>query len=151
MSLYGAEFIQNINEHLGIFKEPPIDVQFHPYGYLTLASEECAKTLQDNSRVQNFLGARNVILSAKEIKSRFPWISTDGIELGCLGLEKEGWFDPWLLLNAFRQKGLSMGVDYVAAEAIGFHFELKTDVFIAGCDGPFEDLEYLVVNLFYVL
>jgi len=26
------------------------------------------------------------------------------------GLENEGWFDPWSLLNAFRRKAMSLGV-----------------------------------------
>ncbi|XP_031838059.1 FAD-dependent oxidoreductase domain-containing protein 1 [Nomia melanderi] len=120
MSLFGAEFLRNINSYLGIEGEPRIDPYFHPYGYLMLASEKGAETLQQNSKLQNFLGANNIILNESRLKSMFPWLNTDGVALGCLGLQKEGWFDPWSLLCAFKKKALYLGVEYAYAEAIGF-------------------------------
>ncbi|XP_046838305.1 FAD-dependent oxidoreductase domain-containing protein 1 [Vespa crabro] len=123
MSLFGAEFIRNINNYLGIEGEPPVDIQFHPYGYLMLASELSGETLIENSKIQNILGANNIILSPKKLKERFPWLNTDGISVGCFGLEKEGWFDPWLFLCAFKKKAISLGVEYINAKAIGFEFE----------------------------
>ena len=39
------------------------------------------------------------ILTAKQIKRKFPWLRTDDIALGCYGYESEGWFDPWALLT----------------------------------------------------
>lgn len=123
MSLFGAEFIRDINNYLAIEGEPPVDIQFHPYGYLMLASELNAETLIENSKVQNALGANNIILSPKNLKERFPWLNTDGISVGCFGLEKEGWFDPWLYLCAFKKKAISLGVEYINAKAIGFEFE----------------------------
>lgn len=123
MSLFGAEFLRNINEYLGIQGEPAIDPYFHPYGYLTLASERTAETLIENSKLQNFLGAKNIILSAAKLKSMFPWINTEDIELGCLGLEKEGWFDPWVLLSAFKKKALQLGARYINGEAQDFTYK----------------------------
>ncbi|XP_035727155.1 FAD-dependent oxidoreductase domain-containing protein 1-like [Vespa mandarinia] len=123
MSLFGAEFIRNINNYLGIEGEPPVDIQFHPYGYLMLASELSGETLIENSKIQNILGANNIILSPKQLKERFPWLNTDDISVGCFGLEKEGWFDPWLFLCAFKKKAISLGVEYINAKAIGFEFE----------------------------
>lgn len=123
MSLFGAEFIRNINNYLGIEGEPPVDIQFHPYGYLMLASESGAETLIENSKVQNALGANNIILPSKKLKERFPWLNTDDISVGCLGLEKEGWFDPWLFLCAFKKKAISLGVEYITAKAVGFELE----------------------------
>ncbi|XP_076765384.1 FAD-dependent oxidoreductase domain-containing protein 1 [Xylocopa sonorina] len=120
MSLFGAEFIRNINGYLGIEGEPPIDVAFHPYGYLMLASEKEAEVLIQNSKLQNFLGAKNIILSPDKLKNMFPWLNTNGIEIGCLGLEKEGWFDPWALLSAFKKKAMVLGAEYITAEATGF-------------------------------
>ena len=34
----------------------------------------------------------------------------------CAGVRNEGWFDPWLLLSAFKKKVLSMGVQYITGE-----------------------------------
>ncbi|XP_071567708.1 FAD-dependent oxidoreductase domain-containing protein 1 [Temnothorax nylanderi] len=129
MSLYGAEFVRNINEHLSVPGEPPIDVNYHPYGYLLLATEEGAETLVQNSKLQNSLGAKNVILTAEKLKRMFPWINTDGIAAGCLGLEKEGWFDPWSLLCAFKKKASHLGVQYVNAEAKAFKYRTLPGVY----------------------
>ncbi|CAD1472893.1 unnamed protein product, partial [Heterotrigona itama] len=123
MSLFGAEFLRNVNSYLGIEGEPPVDVSFHPYGYLTLASEKGAATLAENSKLQNFLGAKNILLSPAKLKDVFPWINTEGIELGCLGLEKEGWFDPWALLSAFKKKAIILGAKYISGEVQGFFYK----------------------------
>ncbi|XP_011867188.1 PREDICTED: FAD-dependent oxidoreductase domain-containing protein 1-like isoform X2 [Vollenhovia emeryi] len=122
MSLYGAEFLRNINEHLSVPGDQPIDVNFHPYGYLVLATEAGAETLVQSSKLQNSLGAKNIVLTAEKLKSMFPWINTDGIAAGCLGLEKEGWFDPWSLLCAFKKKATHLGAQYVNAEVKAFQY-----------------------------
>ena len=60
-----------------------------------------------------------VLLSLGDLAARFPWLSTDGIALGSLGLAREGWFDGYALMRAFRRKAESLGVEYLAAEVIG--------------------------------
>lgn len=122
MSLYGAEFLRNINKHLGIPGQPPIDVSFHPYGYLVLASEESAEILVQNSKLQNSLGAKNTVLTQEKLKRTFPWLNTDGIAAGCLGLEKEGWFDPWSLLCALKNKAIYLGTQYLHGEVKAFKY-----------------------------
>ncbi|KYQ52523.1 FAD-dependent oxidoreductase domain-containing protein 1 [Trachymyrmex zeteki] len=126
MSLYGAEFLRNINEHLSVPGESPIDVNFHPYGYLILATEAGAETLVQNSKLQNSLGAKNVVFTKEKLKHMFPWINTDGIAAGCLGLEKEGWFDPWSLLCALKKKATYLGAQYINAEIKTDDGEIKT-------------------------
>lgn len=122
MSLYSAEFLRNINEYLNIPGESPIDLNFHPYGYLILATEASAETLVQNSKLQNSLGAKNTVLTAEKLKRTFPWINTDGIAAGCLGLEKEGWFDPWSLLCALKNKASHLGAQYINAEVKAFQY-----------------------------
>lgn len=78
MSLYAADFLREIKQHLG----KHVDVNFVPHGYLFLATEEGAQQLQENSILQNRLGAKNVILTKKKLKSQFPWLNVDDIELG---------------------------------------------------------------------
>ncbi|XP_015604103.1 FAD-dependent oxidoreductase domain-containing protein 1 [Cephus cinctus] len=145
MSLFGSEFLRNINDYLGVEGFADVDVQFQPHGYLFLASEAGAETLQTNSKLQNSLGARNVILSPQMLRDKFPWINTEGIALGCLGLEKEGWFDPWSLLFGFKRKALSLGVDYIDGEAVDFIFVNKTQV--VSDDPFFSTPQELVVRL----
>lgn len=87
-----------------------------------LASEKGAETLIENSKLQNFLGARNILLPRYKLGNMFPWLNAKDVALGCLGLEKEGWFDPWTLLCAFKKKALILGAEYAYAEATGFTY-----------------------------
>lgn len=130
MSLYGSDFIRDIKYHLG----DDVDVQFTPHGYLMLATEETAEVLKRNSRLQNELGAKNEILSAKKLKEKFPYLNTDGIELGCHGLEREGWFDPWALLMGFKKRAIQLGGHYVNGEVVGFNFRDQHDIETPGVD-----------------
>ena len=43
---------------------------------------------------------------------RFPWINTEDLVAGSLGLRHEGWLDPYSLLQAFRRKAMALGADY---------------------------------------
>ncbi|XP_012149506.1 FAD-dependent oxidoreductase domain-containing protein 1 isoform X2 [Megachile rotundata] len=123
MSLFGAEFIRNINDYLGVGENTLIDPYFQPNGYLMLASKEGAEVLSQNSKLQNFLGAKNILLTAQKLKDMFSWLNTEDIELGCLGLEKEGWFDPWAFLSAIKKKAMVLGAEYITAEAQGFAYK----------------------------
>ncbi|XP_012821381.1 FAD-dependent oxidoreductase domain-containing protein 1 isoform X1 [Xenopus tropicalis] len=120
MSLFSAQFLRNINEHLGVVNEDHIDIQFNPSGYLFLASEEGATVMEENYNVQRECGAQVTLLSPHQLKKKFPWVNTNGVALASYGLENEGWFDPWTLLNAFRRKALSMGVYHCHGEVTDF-------------------------------
>ncbi|XP_044227478.1 FAD-dependent oxidoreductase domain-containing protein 1 [Thunnus albacares] len=120
LSLASADFMRNINEHLGVVNEDPVDLQFNQSGYLFLASEEVAHIMEENYSTQRYAGAKVSLLSPTQLKEKFPWINTDGVALASYGLENEGWFDPWTLLNAFRRKAISMGVVQCCGEVTGF-------------------------------
>lgn len=78
MSLYAADFFRDIRYYLG----KHVNLNFVPHGYLFLATEKGAQLLEENSLLQNRLGAKNMILTKKKLKSRFPWLNTDDIALG---------------------------------------------------------------------
>lgn len=52
MSMFGAEFLRNIKQHLSVEGQDAPDVQFTPNGYLFLASEKGAAQLQTNAKLQ---------------------------------------------------------------------------------------------------
>ncbi|CAK6964546.1 FAD-dependent oxidoreductase domain-containing protein 1 isoform X2 [Scomber scombrus] len=120
LSLASADFMRNINEHLSVMNEDPVDLQFNQSGYLFLASEEVAHIMEENYSTQRQAGAKVSLLSPTQLKEKFPWINTDGVVLASYGLENEGWFDPWTLLNAFKRKAMSMGVIQCCGEVTGF-------------------------------
>ncbi|RXN18877.1 FAD-dependent oxidoreductase domain-containing 1 [Labeo rohita] len=106
--------------HLSVVNEDPVDLQFNHSGYLFLASEKSAHIMEENYRTQRYAGAKVTLLSPSQLKERYPWMNTDGVALASLGLENEGWFDPWSLLTALRRKAVSMGVHQCFGEVTGF-------------------------------
>ncbi|XP_060536227.1 FAD-dependent oxidoreductase domain-containing protein 1-like [Cylas formicarius] len=128
MSLYGAEFIRTLKKRFG----PNAEVNFTPHGYLVLASENGAEQLVNNSKLQNELGAMNILLNRDMIKERFPWMNVTDVELGCLGVEKEGWFDPWSMLHLLKNGAVNLGTQYIHGEAVDFVHEERRDIVIEG-------------------
>ncbi|KAM9331698.1 FAD-dependent oxidoreductase domain-containing protein 1 [Pholidichthys leucotaenia] len=122
LSLASADFMRNINDHLDVLNEEPVDIQFNHSGYLFLASEHGAHIMEENYSIQRDAGAKVCLLSPTQLKEKFPWINTDGVAVASYGLENEGWFDPWSLLNAFKRKALSMGVIQCCGEVTDFKY-----------------------------
>ncbi|NWY15070.1 FXRD1 protein, partial [Aphelocoma coerulescens] len=120
MSRFSASFLRDINEHLGVPNESPIDIQFQPSGYLFLASPQSAAALEATAQLQRDEGAQVTLLSPTQLKAKFPWINTEDVAVASYGLEDEGWFDPWTLLNAFRRKATSLGVQSCSGEVRAF-------------------------------
>ena len=113
-SAFGVEFIKQAKSEFGVLG----DVSFCENGYLIMASHAAADALRANHETQCSLGAKNVLLTPDEISRRFPWMSDEGVALGCLGLSGEGWFDPHSLLNLYITEAKASGVDYIADEAV---------------------------------
>nr|XP_040036624.1 FAD-dependent oxidoreductase domain-containing protein 1 [Gasterosteus aculeatus aculeatus] len=125
LSLASAHFMRNINEHLGVLNEDPVDLQFNHSGYLFLATEKAAHIMEENYSTQRKAGAEVSLLSPDQLRGKFPWINTDGVALASYGLQNEGWFDPWTLLNAFRRKAISMGAIQCCGEVTDFKYTTK--------------------------
>lgn len=118
ISQFGIEFLRDIGARLQVHGEPP-DIGLVEAGYLYLASPAGEAVLRDNHAVQRSMGADVALLTPDALRERFPWLCTDGVTLGSLGLSAEGWFDGYSLLQALRRKAQAQGVRYVQAEAVG--------------------------------
>ncbi|MED6240694.1 FAD-dependent oxidoreductase domain-containing protein 1 [Ataeniobius toweri] len=89
LSLASADFMRNINEHLSVVNEDPVDLQFNQSGYLFLASEEVAHIMEQNYDTQRLAGAKVSLLSPQQVKKKFPWINTEGVVLASYGDYKQ--------------------------------------------------------------
>ena len=118
LSRFGIDFLRQADRHLAVDGEPA-QVGYMERPYLFLASAEGRAILEANHHVQTGMGAPIALLEPKELRARFPWINTDGIVLGSLGVKDEGWFDGYGLLQAFRKKARSLGVEYRAEQVVG--------------------------------
>lgn len=111
ISQFGSEFIQHIGDWLAIDGETP-QVDFVEGGYLFLASAAGEAVLRAKHAVQTGLGADVALLDPAALQARFPWLATDDLAAGSLGLSGEGWLDAYSLLRAFRRKAISLGAEY---------------------------------------
>ncbi|MEW6123111.1 MAG: FAD-binding oxidoreductase [Pseudomonadota bacterium] len=118
ISLYGIAFLRDIGARLAVDGERP-DIGLTEGGYLFLATQAGAPAMRAGQAMQAGLGADIALLDPHALAARFPWLSTEGVALGSLGLSGEGWFDGYGLMQAFRRKARSLGVTYEAARAVG--------------------------------
>ena len=118
ISQYGIEFLRRAGELLAVDGVRPL-VSVNEAGYLITAPPEGVDILTRNHELQTSLGAKIALLSPTELRSRFPWLATDDLGAGCLGLEGEGWLDGYLLLQALRSRARAGGAAYLADEVTG--------------------------------
>ena len=119
ISRFGVELIKDLDRWLGVDGAPPPEIDFVEGGYLFLATPPGLTVLRQNHAVQRERGVNVVLLDPGELVARFPWLRVDGLAGGSLGLADEGWFDAYALLQAFRRKARSLGVEYVAGTVAG--------------------------------
>ncbi|XP_054381383.1 FAD-dependent oxidoreductase domain-containing protein 1 isoform X10 [Pongo abelii] len=76
--------------------------------------------MESNVKVQRQVGAKISLMSPDQLRNKFPWINTEGVALASYGMEDEGWFDPWCLLQGLRRKVQSLGVLFCQGEVTRF-------------------------------
>ena len=118
ISRFGVELIKHLDRYLAVDGQVP-DVDFVENGYLFLATDAGLSTLEHNHAVQRGLDVPVVLLERSELGARFPWLHTDDLACGSLGLADEGWFDAYALLQGFRRKARSLGVEERVGEVVG--------------------------------
>jgi len=119
ISRFGIEFLRDVGARLGTDDDRP-DIGLYEPGYLFLATPAGVPVLERNHRLQREHGVDVALLDPAALAARFPWLKTEGVAAGSLGLSGEGWFDGYALLQAFRRKARSLGVRYVSQEVTGF-------------------------------
>ncbi len=118
ISLFGIAFLRAIGETLAVDGERP-EIGLREGGYLFLATSAGASILAENHALQTQLGADIAHFDAAGLKRQFPWLAVDDLAGGCWGRTGEGWFDGYGLLQAFRKKARSLGVEYRKAGLAG--------------------------------
>ena len=86
MSLCSHAFIKSIHQHLYIDGNDPPDIQYVDSCYLFLASERGEKILRENYEIQKSVGAEVELLTQKQLKELYPWMSVHDVVLGCRGM-----------------------------------------------------------------
>lgn len=132
ISRFGVELIRHPERYLAVDGNVP-NVDFVEAGYLFLATDAGRHVLEHNYAVQRANGVPVALLRPGQLRERFPWLRTDDLHGGSLGLADEGWFDAASLLQGFRRKARSLGVEERAGEVVGIerHGESIDSVFLA--------------------
>ena len=117
ISRFGIELIRNLDRYLAADGEVP-EIDFVENGYLFLATSAGLATLEHNHAVQRALDVRVTLLTPAELRVRFDWINADDIAGASLGLADEGWFDAYALLQGFRRRARSLGVEERIGEVV---------------------------------
>ncbi len=122
ISLFGIDFLRNLGAHLAVDGETPV-IDLHEGGYLYLGGDEGAPILAANQALQAAEGADIALYAAEMLRSKFSWLNTSDLICGSYGVSGEGWFDGWALLQAFRKKARSLGVEYRQGEVSDYSVE----------------------------
>jgi len=118
VSQFGTEFIREFNRHVAVDDDTP-EIGFHENGYLFLAGDDRGQeVLERNHATQKSCGAEVTLLDADALGRRFRWLNLEGLTLGSYGERGEGWFDSSALMQGFRKKARSLGVEYIEEEVV---------------------------------
>ena len=118
ISKFGAHFFKTVGEYLRVDDSVP-DLSFREAGYLFLASGKGKPILEQNYQLQRTHGVAVIWLTPDALERRFPWLNVSDLAAGTLGLDGEGWIDPYSLLMGFKRKAESLGVEYLKDEVVG--------------------------------
>ncbi|HWL70631.1 MAG TPA: FAD-binding oxidoreductase [Geminicoccus sp.] len=116
---FGYAFLKAAHRHLAVDGELP-EIGLRDGGYLFLAPPAAEPAMRAVHALQRAEGVQVALLEPEALRARFPWLSTEGIALGSLGLAEEGWFDGYGLLQAFRRRAIADGARFLHGEVQDF-------------------------------
>lgn len=122
MSQFGTEFLRNFGAQLEVDGQQP-DAAFHEGGYLFLASPTGMDVLRANHTIQKALGVDVALLEPAQLHARFPWLNTEDLAGGSLGLSGEGWLDAYGMMQGMRKKAIAQGARWLQGKVIGIERE----------------------------
>jgi sarcosine oxidase len=143
ISRFGVEVIKRPDRYLAVDGEVP-EFDFVENGYLFLATDAGVATLEHNHAVQRGLDVPVVLLSRAELRARYDWLRTDDLAGGSLGLSDEGWFDAHALLQGFRRRARSLGVEERIGEVVGLERDGDRTGSVRLADGSTIDAGWVV-------
>ena len=117
MSQYGLEVLEGFGERMAVGDWKPDPAPRHQ-GNLFLTDDAHRHGAEAGLETQRALGCRVEWLGASAVHQRFPAYAGIGYVGGTLG-PLDGSVDPAAVLQGYRRKSAALGVEYLAAEAVG--------------------------------
>jgi glycine/D-amino acid oxidase-like deaminating enzyme len=125
LSAYSIEFFQGLGP----------DVSFRRNGYLFIVPPESRGMLRRNFDVQQGQGCRVEWLAPEEIKNRYRSMRVDDLGAAVFSPD-DGWLDPHGVLMSLKSRARSLGVRFLAGEAVGFDRTGSTITAVRLAGGP---------------
>ncbi len=117
ISQFAAHFVKNLRDYIGDDRVPNLDIQ--NYGYMYLADNDTfAETLRENQKIQKAEGAETELLTAEQIKNRYPFYNVDDVLLGSINTRNEGYWDGGTVFDWWRRSAQDNGVEYISNEVV---------------------------------
>lgn len=115
---YAAEFVRKYGDQFGpdpCVPNPPI----RDFGYLYLSdSPKFTEVLQKDQQLQASCNAGTAMISAADIKEKYPWFYIDDLHSGSLNTKDEGCFNAFGMVEWLRKTACEKGVEYVSNEVV---------------------------------
>lgn len=122
ISQFGYEFLRHAATTLAVEGERP-NIQLTESTYLYLSTAVNQPTLERNVEVQELNNVPVSLLTAGQLRRRYPWLYTDDISAGSVTNGGEGWFDGFQLLMALRKAAIEWGATYIRSHVEQIHFD----------------------------
>lgn len=133
MSMYSADFMADYlkcganSDSNNKDEQHDDEIAFKPHGYLFLGStEESKRILQTNNDTQRACGVDWIHMADRnELSKLYPWLNTDDLLVGSYSHKdqgtKEGYFDPWGLMQCMKREALRNNVLFVEGQVDRVH------------------------------
>ncbi len=123
ISQFAADFIGDFRRHMGEDDRVP-DIDIQNYGYLYLADTDAfAEVLRANQALQVAAGTKTQLLTPEQIRHRYPFYNLEGILLGSINTENEGYWDGGTVFNWWRRSARARGAEFVENEVVAMDME----------------------------
>ena len=113
LSQFGYEFMAGLDK---AGASDTTGVALTPRGYLFLGRADQENELRARTELARSLGVRLQEYTQEELRSAYNWLATDDLTYGVRGLDGEGWFDGYCLMQAYRSQAKAAGVKFVTGE-----------------------------------
>ncbi len=114
---FSVAFYERFAERMAVDGERP-EIEFRQRGYLFLAEAAAWPALRARAERQRAWGAEVEVLEASEILKIVPDLSLKGIVGATFG-PRDGYVDPYGVMQGFARKARALGARYVEDEVIG--------------------------------
>jgi glycine/D-amino acid oxidase-like deaminating enzyme len=115
---YAADFVRKFGAEFGpdpCVPNPPI----RNFGYLYLSdSPTFTEILREDQQLQESCGASTAMISAAEIKNKYPWFNINDLDSGSLNTKDEGCFNALGMTQWMRKIACESGVEYIDNEVV---------------------------------